>query len=151
MPSITYKQVKSRFLSKIEDYKFLTEDEDFSDEFVKEWLYSTLAKPKVRRIFKTIVVDRVLGDIDFELRNVVDDFSDSEYVIDILAYGIVVGWLEPKVLSTTNLQQMYGGKEEKFYSQSAHLDSIKDILKGASSQVGKLIRDRGYAYNSYLG
>ena len=151
MPSITYEQVKSRFLSKIEDYKFLTEYEDFSNEFVKEWLRSTLAKPKVRRIFDTITIGEDLDNIEFELRYALDDFSDSEYAIDILSYGVVVGWLEPKVLSTINIQQMYGGKEEKFYAQANHLSTIKELLSESYAKMGKLIRDRGYIYNSYLG
>ena len=88
MPSITYNQIKSRFLSKIEDYKFLTEYEDFSNEFIKEWLRSTLAKPKVRRIFDALSIDEEMDNFDFEIKYPVDDFSDAEYVIDILAYGI---------------------------------------------------------------
>lgn len=151
MPSITYNQIKSRFLSKIEDYKFLTEYEDFSNEFIKEWLRSTLAKPKVRRIFDALSIDEEMDNFDFEIKYPVDDFSDAEYVIDILAYGIVVGWLEPKVQSTINIQQMYGGKEEKFYAQANHLDTIKELLSESYSKIGKLIRDRGYIYNSYLG
>ena len=151
MPSITYNQIKSRFFSKIEDYKFLTEYEDFSNEFIKEWLRSTLAKPKVRRIFDALSIDEEMDNFDFEIKYPVDDFSDAEYVIDILAYGIVVGWLEPKVQSTINIQQMYGGKEEKFYAQANHLDTIKELLSESSSKIGKLIRDRGYIYNSYLG
>ena len=46
--------------------------------------------------------------------------------------------------------QMYGGKEQKFYSQANHLIEIKSMLKDCKTELRKMIRDRGYIYNSYI-
>lgn len=148
----TYKQIKSRFLSKIEDYKYLVKSEDeLNDEFIKEWLHSAIAKPQVRKIFSSLKLDDDTETLEYTLENSVDDFSDGQFVVDILAYGIGIGWLEPKVYSIVNVQQMYGGKEQKFYAQANHLNAIQNLLSQLETKQKKLIRDHGANYNSYIG
>lgn len=146
----TYKQIKSRFLSKIEDYKYLIESEDeINEEFFKEWLHSAIAKPQTRKLFSTVLIEDN-SDISFELNLSVDEFSDKEFVTEVLAYGVAIGWLEPKVYTVVNIQQMYGGKEQKFYAQANHVKAIQDLLERLEVKLNKLIRDHGTNNNSYL-
>jgi hypothetical protein len=151
MTSINYDQIKSRFLSKIEDYSFLKQNEKFNDEFIKEWLRSVIGMPYIRRVFDTITVNEDNLTIEFEINNPVDDLSDSEYVIELFAMGIVIRWMEPKVKSVINLKQMYGSKEEKWFSEANHLNAINALYKDTQNDLKKLIRDHGYIYNSYIG
>ncbi len=150
MTSVTYNEIKSRFLSKIEAYSFLKQSEDFNDEFIKEWLYSTLAQPQVRNIFSNVKLNTDICTVEFEMARSVDEMSDKLYVIELLATGIVYRWIEPKVKSELNLQQMYGGKEEKWFSEANHLNAIRELLNETKPELKKLIRDRSYIYNSYL-
>ena len=63
---------------------------------------------------------------------------------------MVIKWLEPQVKSKVNIAQMFGGKEQKFYSQSQHLSELKDMLETEKISLNKLIRDRGSVFNPYL-
>ena len=69
---------------------------------------------------------------------------------ELIAVGMVIEWLEPQVNSVLNTRQMFSGKEEKFYSQSNHLNELKDLLRQNRLKQRKMIRDRGYISNSYL-
>ena len=53
--------------------------------------------------------------------------------------------------SIVNIQQMYGGKEQKFYAQANHLNAIQSLLSRFKIEQKKLIRDHGANYNSYIG
>ena len=63
---------------------------------------------------------------------------------------MVIKWLEPQVKSKVNIAQMFGGKEQKWFSQATHLGEIKDLLENERIELNKLIRDRGSIYNPYL-
>jgi hypothetical protein len=45
---------------------------------------------------------------------------------------------------------MYGGKEQKFYSQAQQLSELKDLLSTTKSEQRRIICDHGYVNNSYL-
>ena len=86
--------------------------------------------------------------IEYELKDSRDEFSDEEYVLQVLTTGMVIEWLRPKVDSVLYVAPMIGGKEEKKI-----LDGHKDMMSRLDSlekQLHKLIRDRGYIHNSYI-
>lgn len=146
-----YQAIYSSFLSKITDYKFLSLPEDDIYDLMRGWLHSTAGKVYIRRIFDTLVLDDEVLKITFELKNPVDDNADLDYVVEILAKGMVIEWLEPQVKSVLNTSQMFGGKEQKFYAQANHLSELKGMLSDAKTELRKMIRDHGYIYNSYIG
>lgn len=146
----SYSQIYSCFLSKVTDYNFLNMSEEDMYDLMSTWLHNTLSLPYVRRLFTTLNADDVIMQLSFELKNVVDEASDFDFVLELIAKGMVVEWLEPQVNSVLNTSQMFGGKEQKFYSQSNHFKEIKDKLKEEKTELRKMIRDRGYIYNSYL-
>lgn len=80
----------------------------------------------------------------------VGDSEDEEFVKDVLARGMVIAWLEPQVKSVLLTAQMFGGKEEKYYSQAAHLSQLQSLLADAKTELSKILRDYGYLYNSYI-
>jgi hypothetical protein len=80
----------------------------------------------------------------------IDEFTDEEFVIEVLALGTAIAWLEPKINSLTNVAQFFGSKEEKFYSQSAHLSELKGLLSDLKKQQRRMIADRGYVWNTYV-
>lgn len=150
MTSLTYNQIYSRLFSKIEAYDFIELLEDDLNELLCDWIHSASANPYVRRLFKTFVLDDELQEISYEMKYSVDDFSDEEFVIEILTLGVVMAWLEPKINSINNIAQMFGSKEEKFYSQSAHLSELQNLLNNCKKKQRRMIADRGYAWNTYL-
>jgi len=145
---ISYSKIFSRFLGKITDYKLPQLNEGDLIELEIEWLHSALSKPRVRRIFKNIFLDDNMRQIKFTLNNSVDSKSDEDFVIEILALGMSIEWLQPQVDSIINIAPMIGGKEEKKI-----IDNYKysiERLKSMKTEQNKTIRDYGYMYNSYI-
>ena len=150
MTSLTYDVIYSRLFSKIEAYDFIELPEDDLNELLCDWIHSASANPYVRRLFKTFSLDDEIQEISYEMKYSVDDSADVEFITEILTLGVVVAWLEPKVNSINNIAQMFGSKEEKFYSQSSHLSELRSLVNDSRKLQRRMIADRGYAWNSYL-
>ena len=150
MTSLTYDVIYSRLFSKIEAYDFIEMPEDDLNELLCDWIHSASANPYVRRLFKTFSLDDEVLEISYEMKYSVDEFSDEEFITEIFALGVIVSWLEPKVNSINNIAQMFGSKEEKFYSQSQHISELRNLVDDSRKQQRRMIADRGYAWNSYL-
>ena len=148
----SYNDIFSRFLNKIRDYEFAGLPEPNATGQMREWLQSALSQPYIYRIFATFSADDEIAEIEYTLRSSVDDFSDKNFVEEILGNQMVYEWISPKVRTTTLLNQMItNSKEEKFYSQSSHLGQLREIESDSYNKVRYMLRDKGYEYNPYLG
>lgn len=150
MTSLEYSKIYSRLFGKIEAYDFVDLSEEMLDEFLCNWLHSATANPYVRRLFNSFLFDDELEQLSYEMKHVVDESADEEFVIEVLSIGLAIAWLEPKVNSITNIAQMFGSKDEKFFSQSQHLSELRNLLSDFRKQQRRMIADRGYVWNSYL-
>ena len=150
MASLDYNKIYSRLFSKIEAYDFIELPEDELNDFLCNWIHSASANPYVRRLFKSFNLDDEILEISYEMKYSVDEFSDEEFITEILTLGVVIAWLEPKINSINNIAQMFASKEEKFYSQSQHLSELRGLVNDSRKQQRRMIADRGYAWNSYL-
>ena len=150
MTSLTYDVIYSRLFSKIEAYDFIEMPEADLNELLCDWIHSASANPYVRRLFKSFNLDDEIMEISYEMKYSVDEFSDEEFITEILTLGVVIAWLEPKINSINNIAQMFGSKEEKFYSQSQHLSELRGLVNDSVKKQRRMIADRGYAWNSYL-
>ena len=147
---LMYDKIYSRFFSKIEAYDFLELPEENLYSFLTEWLHSVIANPHVRKLFETFIIYDEVQEIKYKMKYTVDEFSDEEFLIEILSIGLIISWLEPRVNSINNVAQVFGSKEEKFYSQSQHLHELRALVKDSRIKQRRLIADRGYAWNPYL-
>ena len=150
MTSLNYDKVYSRFFNKVEAYDFLELPEDNLYLLLSEWLHSTTSNPYVRKLFKTFSMHDDIQEIKYEIKYSVDEETDMEFLVEILSLGMVVAWLEPKKNSINNLAQVFGSKEEKFYSQSQHLAELRALVKDFKKEQRRMIADRGYVWNTYL-
>ena len=150
MTSLTYDVIYSRLFGKIEAYDFIEMPEDDLNELLCDWIHSASANPYVRRLFKSFNLDDEILQISYEMKYSVDEFSDEEFITEVLTLGVVVAWLEPKVNSINNVAQMFGSKDERFFSQSQHLSELRGLVNDSRKQQRRMIADRGYAWNSYL-
>ena len=152
MASITYDDVYSKFYTKVEAFDFLYEEmsDELMAEFMSSWLRSAIAYPYIRRLFSSVSVDAEEKTIEFSLLSSIDEFSDIEFIKEVLAYGMIYSWLEPKVRSITNIYQNFTSSEQKFYSQASHLSELRALLSDSEARIRSLIRDRGYVKNKYL-
>ena len=150
MTSCTFEDVFSQFYIKAKAYDILELSEKQSNEFLCGWLHSSAAKPYVRKLFTTLSLDDEIHQVDFEMKYTVDQETDLDFVLDILSLGMIMEWLRPYINNSNNLAQVYGSKEEKFYSQSSHFTGIQSIFNAAKREQRQAISDRGSAWNSYL-
>lgn len=150
----SYNEIYSRFLIKVRDYEFAGLPEPTATEEMLDWLRSSLSQPYIFRIFDntTFTADDEIAVLTYTLTDSVNEYQDKNFVEELLAYQMVVEWISPKLRSTTLLNQMItNSKEQKFYSQSAHITELRGIYEDAENKVRSMLRDRGYIYNSYLG
>ena len=145
---LSYSTLFSRVLNKINDPKELSLDENDLLEIYTERLHSVVGKPRVRRLFSTLTLDDELQEMTFTLNNSVDEESDKDFVLEILALGMAIEWLQPQVDSRNYTAQMVGGKEEKMMQN--HYKPMQDRLDSMKKEQNKMIRDYGYMYNSYI-
>lgn len=146
--TLSYSTLFSRVLNKINDPKELSLDINDLVEMYTERLHSVIGKPRVRRIFSSIVLDDKVQTLDFELNNSVDEYSDEDFVLELLVLGMSIEWLQPQVDSVIHTSVMIGGKEEKKLLDN-HKNMI-DRLNSMKKELNKMIRDYGYLYNSYI-
>ena len=149
MTSVYTDDIYSMFLGYVKDNDLLVKKEYIANEFMSEWLKKAYSKPYVRRLFSSINCDE--ESLSFELKqSSSDEDADNDFVVDIMALGMVISWLSPIVRNKVNLSQLFTGKEQKFYSQSAHIEQLRGVLEDATLEQRRLIQDWGYIYNSYL-
>ena len=147
---LSYEKIFSRVRNKIDDLKELSLDDEDLNEIYVERLHSVLGNVRIRRLFSKLTKNDELEQIDWSLKNAVDgnDDEEEEFVIELLALGMVIEWLKPKVETIVNIGKAIGGKEEKVINDS-HKVTIQR-LNTLESQLSKMIRDHGAYYNDYL-
>lgn len=135
-----YESIYKRFLQKITDFN-LAEVDDYSfDEMMNGWLNSAVIR--VRKC------QHDLSKRDDEIQEFEEDLSDLE--VELLACGMVDSWLAPQLASTELTLQFIGGKEEKYYSQSAHLKELRDLKESNLLEMNRLHNYYTYTNNSYF-
>ena len=150
MASLSYDEIFSDFLGSVTDYGLASIDVSDMYGLMTEYLHKALSLSYIRRLFSSISLDDTVQEIDFEVANKVDDDADVDFIKYILSKGMVVEWLKPQVRSKLNIAQFFGGKEQKYYSQSNHLSELRGLLEDTQLELRKAVRDRGYIYNPYL-
>ena len=158
MSTITYNEVYSSFFRKVEAYDLLREDleEAQKTDLLHEWLIQAISDLYVRRLFSSLeLVDDdeendITDSVVYNMAESVNESSDKLFTIEVLAYGVMVAWLSPKVNSLINIVQFIGTADEKYYSQAAHLQQLRGLLEDVENRQRKLIRDRGYIWNEYI-
>lgn len=150
MASLSYETIYSKFFTKVTAYDFLELPQEHLDDFLCNWIHSAASKPYIRRLFSTYSMDDEIHQITYIMRYAIDEESDCELIIELLSLGMIIEWLEPKINNISNIVQLFGSKEEKYYSQSQHLSQLQNLSQSLSKKQRRIIADRGYIWNSYL-
>lgn len=164
MSSISFSEIYSSFFTKIEGYDLFDPNlsEETRNEFLCSYLHSALSDRYVSQLFSSITVTDpevitdndgsyvVDGNIDYTLKYVNDDFSDEHFVIEMLAYGMALAWVTPKVNSLINTQMLVSDAQTKWYSQANHITALKTMKDDLENKRNNMIAMRGFINNSYL-
>ena len=130
-----YEKIYNRFLQKITDFNLVEVDDYSFDKMMNGWLNSAVIR--VRKC------QHDLSKRDDELQEFEEDLSDLE--VELLALGMVDAWVSSYLNSTELVAQFIGGKEEKYYSQAAHIKELRDIKESNLLEMNRL-----HNYNTYL-
>lgn len=148
MTSLSLDDVYSNFLDKVTDFDISNYEEDVANELLMGYLKGALSIPYLRAIFNDISVDDYDNVVNYTLKT--EAGFDEQFILELLSKGMVIKWLEPQVKSKVNISQMFGGNDQKWFSQASHLSELKGLLENERIELNKLIRDRGSIYNPYL-
>ena len=130
----SYKSIFERFCFKIKDYVLLNLDDSDVFEACRVWMDAAI--PKIRRLTND------LSDRDNEIMAFNSDLTEIEQ--EVIANMMIAEWLEPQINSQNYTNQFYGGKEEKFFAQSTHLNTLMNLKKEKRIETNKLIRSSKY-------
>lgn len=136
----SYETIYKWALRKIDDPSLAQWSEEDLENELHGWMLSAIAK------FRKCKND--LSDRDDELKQFNSDLLLIEQ--EILANMIAREWLTPQLNSVTVTSQVFGGKEEKYYSQAAHLTSLEARDEKLQVEAQKLHRDYTYEDNEYF-
>jgi len=150
MLSVSFDAIYSRFLSKVQAYDLLELTTNDCYEQMNEWLMSVKSDSRVRKLFASVSFDDISKVVSFTLKNPVDDSSDIDFVIEVFGLGIAWKWVEPKYKTLVNMNQFFGSKETKWYSQAQHMSELSAMYNNAKTDLYKYIASHGYYNNSYI-
>ena len=99
------------------------------------------------------IVEPVVGEYDFsdrddELRQFNFDISERDQ--KILSIHMVRAWLAPQIKSVTLTQQVFSGKETKFYAQANQLAEMRALDEQLRKDADLLFCRGTYLNNSYF-
>ena len=134
-----FETVYSRFLSRTTDFNLVELDDHTLNEMLKGWLHSAIVKVRT---------SSDLSKRDDESEVFENDLTDMD--IELLAMGMTLAWLDQTLNSTELTLQFIGGKEEKFFSQSAHISELRALRADTLREMQQLYTYGTYTNNDYF-
>jgi len=131
-----YSTVEEKFMYKIED-SVLTDLLDVDRQDMTD-NYRESAEVEFKKCPK-------LSSKDDVAREYTEELTTEE--IEILAYGMVISWITPKVNSLDNLKQKMSTKDYKIYSQANQLDKMVNLKSESERKVSIMINSYTYTEN----
>ena len=135
-----YETIYNHALSKIEDPTLAMLPEEDLENMLHGYLMSAIAKHRK--------CEHDLSDRDEELKQFNFDLSDLE--IEIISILMTREWISQRLNSVTNVMQVFGGKEEKWFSQASHIKELREMDDRLRLEAQQLSRDYSYIDNDYF-
>ena len=135
-----YSTLYERCLSQITDPLLAQLPEEDLEIMLHDWLMDAIVEP--------VVGEYDFSDRDEELKQFNFDISDRDQ--KILSIHMVRGWLAPQIKSVTLAQQVYSGKETKFYAQANHLAELRALDDQLRKDADLLFCRGTYLNNDYF-
>ena len=135
-----YEKLYNRALASITDPLLVHLQEEDLENMLHDWLMDAIVEP-------------VVGEYDFskrddKLKQFNFDISDRDQ--KILSIHMVRGWLAPQIRSVTLTNQVYSGKESKFYAQANHLAEMRELDADLQRQADLLFCRGTYTNNDFF-
>lgn len=132
-----YSTLYERALAQITDPLLAQLPEEDLEIMLHDWLLNAIVEP--------VVGEYDFSDRDEKLKQFNFDISDVDQ--KILSIHMVRGWLAPQIRSVTLTQQVYSGKETKWFAQANQLAEMR-ALDDQLRKDADLLFCRGTYYES---
>lgn len=132
-----YSTLYERALAQITDPLLVQLPEEDLEIMLHDWLLNAIVEP--------VVGEYDFSDRDEKLKQF--NFDISEVDQKILSIHMVRGWLAPQIRSVTLTQQVYSGKETKWFAQANQLAEMR-ALDEQLRKDADLLFCRGTYYKS---
>lgn len=135
-----YSTLYNRALAQITDPLLAQLPEEDLEIMLHDWLMDAVVEP--------VVGQYDFSDRDEELKQFNFDISDRDQ--KILSIHMVRGWLAPQIRSVTLTQQVYSGKETKYYAQANQLAEMRALDEQLRKDADLLFCRGTYLNNDYF-
>ena len=136
----SYETIYNRALAQITDPLLAQLPEEDLDIMLHDWLMDAIVEP--------VIGEYDFSDRDEELKQFNFDISDRDQ--KILSIHMVRGWLAPQIRSVTLTQQVYSGKETKYYAQANQLAEMRALDEQLRKDADLLFCRGTYLNNDYF-
>ena len=135
-----YTILYDRALAQITDPLLAQLPEEDLEYMLHDWLMDAIVEPVIGKYD--------FSDRDEELKQFNFDISDRDQ--KILSIHMVRGWLAPQIRSVTLTQQVYSGKETKYYAQANQLAEMRALDEQLRKDADLLFCRGTYLNNDYF-
>jgi hypothetical protein len=135
-----YSTLYNRALAQITDPLLAQLPEADLENMLHDWLMDAIVEP--------VVGEYNFSDRDEELKQFNFDISDRDQ--KILSIHMVRGWLGPQIKSVTLTQQVFSGKESKYYAQANQLAEMRALDEQLRKDADLLFCRGTYLDNEYF-
>lgn len=135
-----YSTLYNRALAQITDPLLAQLPEEDLENMLHDWLMDAIVEP--------VVGEYNFSDRDDKLKQFNFDISERDQ--KILSIHMVRGWLAPQIRSVTLTQQVYSGKETKFYAQANQLAEMRALDEHLRKDAELLFCRGTYLNNDYF-
>ncbi len=136
----SYTILYDRALAQITDPLLAQIPEDDLKDMLHGWLMDAIAEP--------VIGEYDFSDRDDELEKFNFDISDRDQ--KILSIHMVRGWLAPQIRSVTLTQQVFSGKESKYYAQANQLAEMRALDEQLRKDADLIFCRGTYSNNDYF-
>ena len=136
----SYTILYDRALAQITDPLLAQLPEEDLEIMLHDWLMDAIVEP--------VVGEYDFSDRDDELKQFNFDISERDQ--KILSIHMVRAWLAPQIKSVTLTQQVYSGKETKFYAQANQLAEMRALDEQLRKDADLLFCRGTYLKNDYF-
>lgn len=134
-----YDIFEGAFLSKITEYDFLQ-----IDPYDRNGSIDSYMKRSAAQFNKVCKYDLLTSDD--AVRELAVDIPDADLIeiVDIVATGMVVQWLQPYMFKSENLENILNTADYSMYSPAELLLRVREVYQMAQRDFKNMIKDYSY-------
>lgn len=136
----SYESLYNRALAQITDPILAQLPEEDLETMLHDWLMDAIVEP--------VVGEYDFSDRDEELKQFNFNISDRDQ--KILSIHMVRAWLAPQIRSVTLTNQVFSGKETKYYAQANQLAEMRALDADLQKQADLIFCRGTYLNNDYF-